>query len=87
VGVSLAVVVCLHLQLENILLAEKENASTIKLSDFGVAAILQESDKDETKTSVRDGTRFRPIMFSHVGSVAYMGESNNRLFVVFKKVK
>lgn len=52
---------------------EKENANTVKLSDFGVAALLEEGDKDAEKTSVRNGTRFRPVMISHVGSVAYMG--------------
>ena len=47
----------------------------MKLSDFGVVGILQDSDKDTDKTaSVRGGTRYRPVMVSHVGSVAYMGK-------------
>jgi len=62
-------------QLENILLTEKENERTVKLSDFGVVGILQEGDKDtDKKASVRGGTRYRPVMVSHVGSVAYMGK-------------
>jgi len=65
------------IKLENILLGEKEDCSKILLSDFGVVAILEDNDRlnqdgQASETSVRSGTRFRPVMASHVGSVTYM---------------
>jgi len=60
------------IKLENILLGQKGDFSTIKLSDFGVVRILEEREKEEEQQSKSRGTRYRPVMVSHVGSVAYM---------------
>jgi len=51
-----------------VLLGKPNDLTSVKLCDFGVARIMKEGEGESS--NVRK--RFRPVILSHVGSVAYM---------------